>query len=217
MSEGAPLCLSPVHGPRKANSVGPAVPETQLQIVDTETGENVLASGQLGEVRVRGPQLMAGYRNESEATARAMRNGWLYTGDLGKLDTDGYLFLLGRKKDMVLVGGYNVYPRQVEERLLTHQSVTEVACVGVPDERLGEVLVAFTVCRVDNAMKEDDFHSFGRQHLVKYCRPERVHFLTSLPRTQAHKLDLRLLKQWAIEPQQIGAQYLRSEVCHSFR
>ena len=143
MSEGAPLCINPAAGVRKLLSVGPPVPETAIDIVDIDSGTTVLPVGECGEVRVRGPQLMSAYRNNPAETAVALRDGWLYTGDIGYVDEDGYLFLVDRKKDMVIVGGYNVYPREVDELLCLHPDIREASAVGLADERLGEVLVAF--------------------------------------------------------------------------
>jgi long-chain acyl-CoA synthetase len=193
MSEAAPLCLNP-PGASKQLSVGRAVPETQVQVVDLETGTRVLAAGQPGEVRVRGPQLMLGYRSRSAATQEVLRDGWLYTGDIGYLDADAHLFLVDRKKDMIIVGGYNVYPRQVDEVLFKHPKIAEVATIGRADARLGEVLVAFVVPKVNVALSEQEFFEYCRDNLVKYRRPVAVSFLASLPRTNARKIDKQALR-----------------------
>jgi long-chain acyl-CoA synthetase len=197
MSEAAPLCLNRPTGTRKLLSVGQAVPNTEVQIVDLETGLNVLATGEAGEVRVRGPQLMLGYRGRPEATREVVRDGWLYTGDIGYLDADAYLFLVDRKKDMIIVGGYNVYPRQVDEVLFGHPSIAEAATVGRADARLGEALVAFVVLRRGQALSEADFFEYCRANLVKYRRPVAVHFVAALPRTNARKIDKRALRALA--------------------
>jgi len=194
MSEAAPLCLNRPTGTRKLLSVGPAVPDTEVQIVDLETGRNVLGTGEAGEVRVRGPQLMLGYRGRPEATREVMRDGWLYTGDIGYLDEDAYLFLVDRKKDMIIVGGYNVYPRQVDEVLFGHPAIVEAATVGRPDARLGEALVAFVVLRRGQQLSEADFFEYCRANLVKYRRPVAVTFVEALPRTNARKIDKRALR-----------------------
>jgi long-chain acyl-CoA synthetase len=199
MSEVAPLCLNRPDQPRKLLSVGRAVPGTQVEIVDLETGTRVLPSGEPGEVRVRGPQCMRGYRNRPDATGEVLRDGWLHTGDIGYLDEQGYLFLVDRKKDMILVGGYNVYPRQVDEVLFKHPLVAEAACVGRPDARLGEVLVAFVVVRAGAQLGEAELLEYCRENLVKYRRPVAVHFVDGLPRTNARKLDKRALRALAAE------------------
>jgi long-chain acyl-CoA synthetase len=166
-------------------------------VVDLETGTRNLPPNEAGEVRVRGPQLMQGYRGRPEATRGVLREGWLYTGDIGYLDADGYLFLVDRKKDMIIVGGYNVYPRQVDEVLFKHPSIAEAATVGRPDPLLGEVLVAFVVRRAGAALMEQGFFEYCRENLVKYRRPVAVTFVEALPRTNARKLDKKTLRVWA--------------------
>ena len=194
MSEAAPLCLNRPNAPRKLLSVGRPVPDTEVQVVDLETGLRVLPSGEAGEVRVRGPQRMLGYRGRPDATREVLRDGWLYTGDIGYLDAEGYLFLVDRKKDMIIVGGYNVYPRQVDEVLFKHPKIAEAASVGREDARLGEVLVAFVVLRSGAALSEAEFFDYCRLNLVKYRRPVAVSFVDALPRTNARKIDKRALR-----------------------
>jgi long-chain acyl-CoA synthetase len=197
MSEAAPLCLNSARGPRKARSVGQAVPLTDVSIVDLETGLVELPAGQAGEVRVRGPQQMLGYRNRPDETRAILRDGWLYTGDIGYLDEQAYLFLVDRKKDIVIVGGYNVYPRQVDEVLFEHPSIAEAATVGRPDSKLGEVLVAFIVLEPGATLSEAELFAYCAARMVKYRRPVQVFFVESLPRTNARKIDKRTLKQRA--------------------
>jgi long-chain acyl-CoA synthetase len=189
MTEGAPFCLNPCDGERRILSVGNPVPETYCEIVDLESGEKVLAVGETGEVRVRGPQLMQGYRNNSEETAATLRHGYVYTGDIGYVDADGFLFLVDRKKDMVLVGGYNVYPREIDELLFNHRKIREAATVGKPDARLGEVLVAFIAVERGEELSEDDVFAYCKENLVKYKRPVEVHFVEALPRTGTNKIN----------------------------
>jgi long-chain acyl-CoA synthetase len=196
MSEAAPLCLSRPEA-HKPLSVGRAVPETQIEVVDVDSGGRVLAAGEPGEVRVRGPQMMRAYRGRPDATRAVLRAGWLYTGDIGYLDADGDLFLVDRKKDMIIVGGYNVYPRQVDEVLYRHPAIAEAATVGRADERLGEVLVAFVVIEPGVSLDERGFFAFCEQQLIKYRRPVSVTFLPSLPRTMARKIDKKLLRAMA--------------------
>jgi long-chain acyl-CoA synthetase len=192
MSETGPLCLNR-PGKAKLLSVGRPVIGTELEVVDLETGSRVLGTGEPGEVRVRGPQLMLGYRGRPEATRETLRDGWLYTGDIGYLDAEGDLFLVDRKKDMIIVGGYNVYPRQVDEVLFKHPKIAEVATVGKPDALLGEVLVAFVVAKPGVVLGEEEFFDYCRENLVKYRRPVEVSFVPSLPRTNAKKLDKKAL------------------------
>jgi long-chain acyl-CoA synthetase len=189
MSEGAPFCLNRYDGERKLLSVGNPVPGTQVEVVDLETGTQVLPLGEIGEVRVRGPQLMIGYHNKPEETAIALRDGYMYTGDIGHVDADGFLFLVDRKKDMILVGGYNVYPREVDEVLFNHPAIREAATVGKRDPRLGEVVTAFVVLERGAKLDEEAFFAYCKENLVKYKRPVEVTFLDALPRTGTNKID----------------------------
>jgi long-chain acyl-CoA synthetase len=154
----------------------------------------VLDPGEPGEVRVRGPQFTQGYRNRPEENAQALRNGWLYTGDIGYFDADGYLFLVDRKKDMVNVGGYNVFPREIDELLFRHPKIREAAAVGVPDPRLGERIAAFVVLMPGEKMTEDEFFAYCAENLVKYKRPTTVAFVEALPKTGAGKINRRALR-----------------------
>ena len=194
MTEGAPFCLNHAAVPHRLLSVGNPVPETYVEIVDIETGERVLPMGEAGEVRVKGPQLMVGYRNNPEETARQLRNGWMYTGDVGYVDEDGYLFLVDRKKDMVIVGGSNVYPREVDEVLFNHPAIREAATVGKPDPRLGEVLVAFVVLDRGKTLTEEEFFAYCERQMVKYKRPVEVYFVDALPKTGTNKIDRPALR-----------------------
>jgi long-chain acyl-CoA synthetase len=189
MTEGAPFCLNRYDGKRKLLSVGNPVPGTEIQIVDLEKGDTVLPQGERGEVRVRGPQLMTDYRKRPDETATALRDGWMYTGDIGYVDDEGYLFLVDRKKDMVIVGGYNVYPREVDEVLFKHPKIREAATVGKSDPRLGEVLVAFVVLHAGATLTEQEVFDYCKEEMVKYKRPVAVHFIDALPRTGTNKIN----------------------------
>lgn len=189
-SEAGPvLTYNPRYGTKKPGSVGPALPETSVEIVDTETGRTTLPLRQPGEVRVRGPQIMAGYRNLPDETAAALRDGWLYTGDIGMLDEDGYLYIQDRKKDMVIVGGFNVYPREVEEVLCAHPAIVEAAVIGVPDSYRGETLHAHVVARSDSELTVDDLLAYTRERLTKYKVPAKLTITPSLPKTSVGKID----------------------------
>jgi long-chain acyl-CoA synthetase len=195
MSEGAPFCLNPASGKRKLLSVGNPVPETRVEVVDVETGTRVLPLGEPGELRVKGPQLMRGYRNNPDETAKALRQGWVYTGDIGYADDEGFLFLVDRKKDMVIVGGFNVYPREIDEVLFNHPKIREAATVGKPDARLGEALVAFVVLDAGQTMNETEFFDYCRDNMVKYKRPVEVRFVESLPKTGTNKINRLALRE----------------------
>jgi long-chain acyl-CoA synthetase len=197
MSEGAPFCLNHYHGERKLLSVGNPVPETEVEVVDLETGTRVLPMGEAGEVRVRGPQMMLGYHNKPEETAYALRDGYMYTGDIGYVDKDGFLFLVDRKKDMVIVGGYNVYPREIDEVLFNHPAIHEAATVGRRDDRLGEVVVAFVAVKSGAELDEEQVLAYCKDNLVKYKRPVEVHFIDALPRTGTNKINRIKLREMA--------------------
>jgi len=194
MSEGAPTCSTPAFGVRKVGSTGPIVPGTEMEIVDVETGTQVLPPGERGEVRCRGPQFMRCYRNRPDETAQAMRDGWLYTGDIGYLDEDGYLFVVDRKKEMILVGGFNVYPREIDEVLTSHPSVMEAAAVGVPDDFRGETVKACIAPLPGKSLTEDEVLDWCRERLVKYKVPTIVEFFESLPKTGPGKIDKLVLR-----------------------
>ena len=194
MSEGAPINLSPLYGVRKIGSVGVAPPNTQVEVVDLITGEDVLPAGQRGEIRVRGPQFTTGYRNRPEETKQTIRNGWLYTGDIGVFDEEGYLFLVDRKKEMLIVGGYNVYPREIDELLFKHPAILEAATVGIPDDFSGEAVKAFVVLRNGASLTAEELQDYCRQSLVKYKVPSQVEFILALPRSGVGKIDKLALK-----------------------
>jgi long-chain acyl-CoA synthetase len=174
---------------------GPALPLTTLEIVDIETGVTVLGTGQIGEIRARGPQIMSGYRNKPRETAEALRHGYLYTGDIGELDADGYLFIRDRKKDMVIVGGYNVYPREVDEVLFSHPAVREAATTGAPDSYYGETVRAFVVLNDNARVAADELIAHCKKNLAPYKVPARIDLVDALPRTTVGKIDKLALRE----------------------
>ncbi|MCZ7562745.1 MAG: AMP-binding protein [Burkholderiales bacterium] len=182
-------------GVLKPGSVGPVLPLTEIEIVDVETGTRVLPAGELGEIRARGPQIMRGYRNRPRETAEALRGGWLYTGDIGELDADGYLYIRDRKKDMAIVGGYNVYPREVDEVLFAHPAVKEAAAAGVPDPYYGESIRAYVVLKEGATATVEDILAHCASNLARYKVPSRIHLVAELPRTTVGKIDRRALKE----------------------
>jgi long-chain acyl-CoA synthetase len=194
MSEGAPIALNPMAGPRKPRSVGVPPPDTAVEVVDLETGTRRLPPGEAGEIRVRGPQFITEYRNRPEESARAIREGWLYTGDVGYFDADGYLFVVDRKKEMILVGGFNVYPREIDEVLCTHPAVLEAAAVGVPDSFSGEAVRAYVALRPGMSATAEELDAFCRERLVKYKVPKQIVVLDSLPKSSVGKIDKLKLK-----------------------
>ena len=194
MSEGAPICHNPLNGVRKIGSVGFAADGYDVEVVDLETGTRVMPVGERGEVRVRGPQFIKAYRNRPEENAKQIRDGWLYTGDIGYYDDDGYLFLVDRKKEMIIVGGYNVYPREIDELLFQHPAILEAATVGVPDSFSGEAVKVFVVRKPGASLDADELAAYCKQNLVKYKWPKHIAFIDALPRTGVNKIDKLALK-----------------------
>ena len=178
----------------KPGSVGPALPLTEIQIVDVETGRNVLGVGEKGEIRARGPQIMSGYRNRPQETAEALRDGWLHTGDIGEFDADGYLYIRDRKKDMAIVGGYNVYPREVDEVLYAHPAVLEAAAVGVPDPYRGEIIRAYVVPKPGAAVSEAELLAHCAANLARYKVPAGLAIVAELPKSTVGKIDKKALR-----------------------
>ena len=180
LSETSPVVsFNQLHRPSKPGTVGFPIFGVDVRCVDDE-GRPV-AAGERGEVVVRGPSVMKGYYNRPEATEDATRNGWFHTGDIGILDDEGYLAIVDRKKDMILRGGFNVYPRELEEVLITHPAVSQVAVVGIPDERLGEEVKAVVVRKPGVAITEDELIEWCREQFASYKYPRVVEFRESLP------------------------------------
>jgi long-chain acyl-CoA synthetase len=192
---GPVLTYNPANGVKKPGSVGVALIDTDVQIVDLDTGGETLPPGSAGEIRARGPQIMAGYRNLPEETAATLRDGWLYTGDIGEFDTDGYLFIRDRKKDMAIVGGYNVFPREIDEVLYTHPDIAEAAAVGVPDDYYGEVIQAWVTLKPDRHCTPDDLIEFCTANLAKYKVPKAILIGETIPKTTVGKIDKKALRE----------------------
>jgi long-chain acyl-CoA synthetase len=180
-------------------SVGRPLPLTEINIVSLDDGKSVLPLGEHGEIRARGPQIMSGYRNRPEETAAALRDGWLFTGDLGFLDIDGYLHISGRKKEIVIVGGFNVYPREIEEVLHSHPDIEQAAAIGVPDAYRGEVIAAWVVLCTGSSVSLTALQAYCAERLTSYKRPQIITITTQLPRTTVGKIDKsQLLESLAV-------------------
>lgn len=178
---------------RKPGSIGVPVWGTEMKIVDPETDEEKPV-GEVGEVVIRGHQVMKGYYKKPEATAKAMRNGWFHTGDLGRMDEDGYFYIVDRLKEMIIRGGFNVYPREIEEYLITHPKISLVAVKGVPDEKYGEEIKAYVVLKPGETMTVEEFIEFAKKGLADYKYPRIVEFRSELPMTATGKILKRELK-----------------------
>ncbi len=180
---------------QKENSIGMPLPGTNARIVDMEGGSLTLPPGKMGELVIQGPQVMEGYWRRPDETASALRNGWLYTGDLATMDEDGYFYIVDRKKDMVLVGGYNVYPREVDEVLLEHPKIVEAVTVGINDDVRGEVLKAYVVPGPGESLSKADIIAWCRSKLAAYKVPRLVEFREELPKTIVGKVLRRALRE----------------------
>ncbi len=197
MTEMAPISGTTSLSGVRPGSVGPALPGIDIEIVDVETGTRLLPPGEKGEIRVRGPHMMEGYRNRPEETALVLREGYLYTGDIGFLDAEGFLHITDRKKDMILVKGFNVYPREVEEVLHAHPDVAQAGVIGLADARSGERVVAFVVPRSGATLDPATLARHCADHLAPYQCPAAIHVIEALPMTGAHKLDRLALRRLA--------------------
>jgi long-chain acyl-CoA synthetase len=203
MSEIAPISGTNALTGVRPGSVGKVVSGNEVQVVDLDTGLRVLPPGQSGELRVRGPHMMAGYRNRPEETAQTIRDGFIYTGDIGYLDQDGFLFITDRKKDVVFVKGFNVFPREVEEVIHTCPNVDMVGVVGVPDARSGgERLVAFVAPRKGERVDAAEISTHCASRLAGYKCPTEVRVVRQLPLTSAQKLDRIALRRAARSEQE---------------
>lgn len=194
LSEASPVtAFTPVDGrARKVGSIGVTLPGLEQRVVDDQDRE--LPVGEVGELVVRGPNVMLGYHNRPEETAAALRGGWLHTGDLARVDEDGFFYIVDRKKDMIIVGGFNVYPREVEEVLYAHKGIAEAAVVGLPDEGYGEQVVACVVAK-DGTLTEESVRAYCEAHLAKYKRPAQIRFFSELPKNQTGKILRRALRE----------------------
>ncbi len=179
-------------GAARLASCGRAVPGVEVKIIDDQGRE--VPYGEPGEIMVQSPLLMVGYWEKPEATAAALKNGWLHTGDMGRMDPDGYVYIVDRKKDMIVSGGENIYPREIEEVLYAHPAVLEAAIIGVPDELWGESVMALVVLRPGQAATADELIAFSAERLARYKRPKSVEFRDVLPKSPSGKIlkkDLR--------------------------
>lgn len=192
MTETSPVAsVNPIDGSARIGTIGLPVPSTDMRII-SEEGE-VLDIGVTGEIQIKGPQVMKGYYNRTSETEKVLKDGWLSTGDIGVMDADGFFRIVDRKKDMILVSGFNVYPNEVEDLIITHPKVMEVAAVGKPDAKSGEVVKVFVV-RKDASLTEKELIDFCRSGLTGYKVPKQVEFRDELPKSNVGKILRRLLK-----------------------
>lgn len=190
------MTINPVDKPRRG-SIGIPVFDVDAKIVDTDTGSEELGIGEEGEILFKGPQVMKGYWNQPEATRATLRDGWIYTGDIAKMDEDGYIYIVGRKKDMIIVSGYKVWAAEVEQLLKKHPAVYQAAIVGVPDPQQGETVKAYVVLRPDYKGKitEEKLMEWAKRKMAEYKYPKEIEFVNELPRSGSGKILKRLLKE----------------------
>ncbi|MDF9297109.1 long-chain-fatty-acid--CoA ligase [Geobacillus stearothermophilus] len=202
LSEASPVThCNPPFTARKPGTVGIGMPLTEYKVVDVATGTQELPPGEVGELIIRGPQVMKGYWNMPEETAATLRDGWLYTGDLASIDEEGYVTIVDRKKDLIIAGGYNIYPREIEEVLYEHPAVREAAAVGVPDPYRGETVKAIIVLKEGMQASEEEIIAHCRKNLAAYKVPRIVEFRAELPKTNVGKILRRALREEASRPQ----------------
>jgi long-chain acyl-CoA synthetase len=185
--------LGPVHGDYKPGAVGLPAPDVEVRIVDAEVGDEIMATGEVGEVKIRAPQIMSGYWQRPEETSAALRDGWLCTGDLGYLDHEGYLFIVDRKKDLIKPSGFQVWPREVEEVIASHPAVDQVGVAGIPDSDQVEAIKAWVVLRPGQQVSVDELRVYCKKKLSAYKVPRHVEFRSNLPMSYLGKVLRREL------------------------
>lgn len=184
---------NPLQGENPPGSIGLPLPDIEARIVSLEDGQTALEPGEIGELVVKGPTVMQGYHNQPEETAKALRQGWLYTGDIARMDEKGYFYLVDRKKDVIKPGGFQVWPREVEEVISAHPKVLEVAVAGVPDAYRGETVKAWVVVKPGEDLTEDEIREWCREKIAPFKIPTQVEFRTELPKTTVGKVLRREL------------------------
>ncbi|MGA2158925.1 MAG: AMP-binding protein [Dehalococcoidia bacterium] len=189
----AAVTINPVHGLWKERSVGLPLPDVDIKIVDSDTGQQELPAGEIGEVVVKCPQVMQGFWNSLEETAEMLNDEWLYTGDIGYMDDEGYLFITSRKKDVIKVSGFQVWPREVASVISTHPAVAEVAIGSVPDPVQVEAVKAWVVLRRDSRCTAADLRVYCREKLTAYKVPRYIEFMDHLPKTSTEQVSIRTL------------------------
>ena len=186
-------------GARKVGSIGVPISDTLCRIVDLETGTRDMPVGEAGELIIKGPQVMKGYKDRPEETASALRDGWMYTGDIATMDEDGYFYIVDRKKDMIISGGYNVYPRDIDEVYYQHPKIQEACAIGIPDPRRGESVKLFVVLKEGETATQEELIEYGRTKLAAYKLPVEVEFRKELPKTNVGKVLRKQLRAEEME------------------
>src|SRR5690625_3801646 len=199
LTETSPVThANPIWGKRVNGSIGLPWPNTDAKIVKEGTLEE-LPVGEVGEIAVKGPQVMKGYWNNEEETAEVLRDGWLLTGDMGRMDEEGYFYVVDRKNDMIIAGGFNIYPREIEEVLFEHPDIVEAAVIGVPHDYRGETVKAVIVKREGSTVTEEELDKYCRENLAAYKVPRIYEFRDELPKTVIGKVLKRQLIEESVE------------------
>ncbi len=200
LTEVTPIAtVTPWGGKIKPGTVGVPVADTDVKIVDLETGEKELPPGEVGEIIISGPQVMMGYYKKPEETEKTVRNGYVYTGDIGFFDEDGYLSVVDRKKDMIIASGYNIYPVEIDNVLFDHPKILEACTVGVPDRYRGETVKAFIVLKEGESLTKEEVIQYCKERLAAYKVPKEIEFMEELPKTIVGKILRRQLRDMEIE------------------
>ncbi|MEL7163666.1 MAG: AMP-binding protein, partial [Bacteroidota bacterium] len=194
LTESSPSAsMNPLNDNMRIGTIGVPLPSTDMRVWNEDEGR-VATSEERGEIQIKGPQVMKGYYNRPEETAKVMDGDWLRTGDIGMMSEDGFFRIVDRKKDMILVSGFNVFPNEVEDVLAGHPGILEVAAIGIPSEKSGEVVKVFVV-RKDKSLKDDDVITYARENLTGYKVPKAVEFREELPKSNVGKILRRMLRE----------------------
>jgi long-chain acyl-CoA synthetase len=196
LSEATSVAISnPAMGLKKAGSIGIPFPDNDVRLVDVENGESDVPDGQPGEIIMKGPVVMQGYWNNPGETAGQLKDGWLYTGDIATRDEDGYIFIIDRKKDMIITGGFNIYPRDIDEVLFQHPQILEAVSIGVKDQYRGETVKAFIVLKPGEKCTEEEIIKFCKEKLAPYKVPKLIEFRDSIPKSAVGKILRKILRE----------------------
>ena len=186
---------NPVLGLKKPGSIGIPFPDNNVRLVDLDEGIHDVPPGKPGEIIMKGSLIMQGYWNNLEETNSQLKDGWLYTGDIAQTDEAGYIFIVDRKKDMIIAGGYNIYPREIDEVLYSHPKILDAVTIGVADEYRGETVKAFVVLKEGEQLTENEIIDFCKQKLAAYKMPRVIEFRDSLPKSSVGKILRKVLRQ----------------------
>jgi long-chain acyl-CoA synthetase len=194
-TETAPFAtVTPWGGKIKPGTVGVPIPDTDVKIVDIDNPASALAVGQTGEIAIKGPQIMMGYYKKPKETEEVLKDGWYLSGDIGKFDEDGYLSVVDRKKDMIIAGGYNIYPVELDNVLMDHPKILEACTIGIPDKYRGETVKAFIVKKKEHELTEEEVVDYCKKNLAAYKIPKMIEFVDELPKSAVGKILRRKLR-----------------------